>query len=188
MQAQRFAIYFLTAFLTTPALLAGGPKYVAGTTYFDPAVAGQPVHWAGGMVHYYVDRGPLNSQIDNQQATAMVDAAAALWSAVPTAGVALNNAGPLNEDVSSADVIAGNQTFAAPADVTPSATNYPLAIRLTRTAQSPTTSSAPAQAIRPVARTTASSPGSITSAPKPPSPMLPSCSTASAPRTPTSSK
>ena len=128
MQAQRFAIYFLTAFLTTPALLAGGPKYVAGTTYFDPAVAGQPVHWAGGMVHYYVDRGPLNSQIDNQQATAMVDAAAALWSAVPTAGVALNNAGPLNEDVSSADVIAGNQTFAAPADVTPSATNYPLAI------------------------------------------------------------
>src|SRR3954471_2178481 len=26
---------------------AGGPKYVAGSTFFDPAVMGRPVHWAG---------------------------------------------------------------------------------------------------------------------------------------------
>ena len=47
------------------------------------------MHWSGGVVNYYIDQGPLNSQISNQQATAMVDAAAALWSAVPTAGVLL---------------------------------------------------------------------------------------------------
>ena len=73
------------------AVFAGGPKYVAGASYFNPAVVGQPVHWSGGQVNYYVDQGPLNSQVTNQQATAMVDAGAALWSAVPTAGVKLIN-------------------------------------------------------------------------------------------------
>lgn len=80
------------------------------------------------MVNYYVDQGPLNGQVSNQQATAMVDAAAALWSAVPTAAVALTDAGTLNEDVSASNVIAGNSIFAAPADVTPSAVNYPLGV------------------------------------------------------------
>ncbi|HUN85290.1 MAG TPA: IPT/TIG domain-containing protein [Terracidiphilus sp.] len=110
------------------SLQAGGPKYVAGVTYFNPAVVGQPVHWSGGAVNYYVDQGPLNSQVSNQQATAMVDAAAALWSVVPTAAVALTDAATLNEDVSAANVVAGNSVFAAPADVTPSAVNYPLGV------------------------------------------------------------
>ena len=46
-----------------PALrrVAGGPKYVAGASFFNPAVLGQPVHWANGQVNYYVDQGPLNS-------------------------------------------------------------------------------------------------------------------------------
>jgi hypothetical protein len=34
---------------------AGGPKSVAGTTFFNLAVLGQPIHWAGGQVNYYVD-------------------------------------------------------------------------------------------------------------------------------------
>jgi len=114
-------------------LKAGGPKWVAGSTYFDPGVVGQPVRWAGGLVNYYVDQGPLNSQITNQQATAMVDAAAALWNTVPTAGIVLKNSGALAEDVNSGNAILGsalfgNPTFAAPADVTPSATNLPLAV------------------------------------------------------------
>src|SRR5579862_1553860 len=78
---------FIAGFLVlfTPVMaVAGGPKYVAGNSYFNPAVVGQPLHWAGGVVNYFVDQGPLNSQINNEQATAMVDAAAALWSAVPT--------------------------------------------------------------------------------------------------------
>ena len=34
----------------------------------------------------------------------MVDAAAALWSAVPTAGVTLTDQGPLNEDVNGSNI------------------------------------------------------------------------------------
>ena len=108
--------------------LAGGPKYVAGASYFNPGAVGQPMHWAGGQVNYYVDRGPLNASISNQQAAAMVDAAAALWSAVPTAGVALIDKGPLNEDVSGANIVAAASQITQPADVTPSATNYPLGV------------------------------------------------------------
>lgn len=118
----------LVLFLFPAHGAAGGPKYVAGATFFDPAVMGQPLHWSGGLVNYYVDQGPLNGAIDNQHATAMVDAAAALWSAVPTAAVSLLRAGSLNEDVSGANVVAGNQSLAQPSDVAPSATTYPLAI------------------------------------------------------------
>ena len=128
MQASRFVFCILAIALETPLTFAGGPKYVAGTAYFNPGVVGQPVHWSGGVVNYFVDQGALNSQISNRDATAMVDAAAAMWSAVPTAGVILTDSGSLNEDVNGADVLAGNQVFAVPADVTPAATNYPLAV------------------------------------------------------------
>ena len=115
--------------LAPMAAFAGGPKYVAGTNYFNPGVVGQPVHWAGGQVNYYVDQGPLNGSVTNAQATAMVDAAAALWSAVPTAGVTLANKGTLNEDVSGANAVASVAgQFAQPADLTPSAINYPIAV------------------------------------------------------------
>jgi hypothetical protein len=118
----------LNACLSPQFASAGGPKYVAGATYFNPAVLGQPVHWSGGQVDYYVDQGPLNSTISNQQATAMVDGAAAIWSAVPTAGVTLTNKGALNEDVSGFNIAATNGVITAPADVTPLAANYPLGI------------------------------------------------------------
>jgi hypothetical protein len=118
----------LLAALSTQPAGAGGPKYIAGPTYFNSAVLGQPVHWAGGQVNYYVDQGPLNSTISNQQATAMVDDAASIWSAVPTAGVTLTRKGSLNEDVSGPNIAATNIVITAPADVTPSAANYPLAV------------------------------------------------------------
>jgi hypothetical protein len=113
---------------TPPYLVAGGPKYIAGTSFFDPAVVGQPVHWAGGQLNYFVDLGPLNATATNQQATAMVDAAAALWSGVQTAGVALVNKGSLNEDVNGTNIVAANKTIVAPSDAGPTATNYPLAV------------------------------------------------------------
>ncbi len=128
MEVKRLAAFILVAAFSAPAVVAGGPKYIAGAVYFDPAVAGQPVHWAGGVVSYYVDRGPLNSQITNQRATAMVDAAAAAWNGVSTAGVVLTDVGPLSEDVSGNNLIAGNQVFSQPVDVAPSATNFPLAV------------------------------------------------------------
>ena len=127
--------------LLPAAVRAGGPKYVAGASFFNTGVLGQPIHWAGGQVNYYVDQGPLNSAISNQQATAMVDAAAALWSAVPTAGVALTDRGQLNEDVNGANIVVSGTNFAIaneqisqvgqiaqPADVTPSATGYPVGV------------------------------------------------------------
>jgi hypothetical protein len=123
------------------AALAGGPKYVAGVSFFNPSVVGQPVHWANGQVNYYVDQGPLNSAVTNQQAKAMVDAAAALWSAVPTAGVTLTDKGALLEDVSGANLVVSGTNFTVaneqlsqlgvitqPTDVTPSATGTPLGI------------------------------------------------------------
>jgi len=108
--------------------MAGGPKYVAGSTYFNPAVMGTPVHWPQGTVNYYVDRGPLSATVSNAQATAMVDAAAAIWSNVSTAAVVLADKGPLNEDVSGANIQVSNGYLTAPSDVTASATNYPLAV------------------------------------------------------------
>jgi len=58
----------------------------------------------------------------------MVDAAAALWSAVPTAGVTLTDNGPLNEDVSGSQHRRCDRPNHPAADVTPAATNYPLAV------------------------------------------------------------
>jgi hypothetical protein len=114
---------------------------VAGVSYFNPGVVGQPVHWANGQLNYYVDQGPLNDSVSNQQATAMVDAAAALWSAIPTAGVTLTDMGALNEDVNGDNILVSGAGFTVtneqtsqlgvliePADVTPSATSYPLGI------------------------------------------------------------
>ncbi len=115
--------------LATASARAGGPKYVAGTSFFNSAVLGVPIHWAGGQVNYFVDQGPLNSSVTNRQATAMVDAAAALWNAVPTAGVTLTDMGSLNEDVSGSNTqVNSSGQITAPADVTPSAANYPIGV------------------------------------------------------------
>lgn len=101
---------------------------MAGTTFFDPAAAGLPIRWAGGMVSYWVDQGPLNATIGNDQAVAMVDAAAALWNAVPTAAVSLKRQGWLNEDVSGTNAVAGRMTLTAPSDVAATAVGYSLAV------------------------------------------------------------
>jgi len=115
--------------LCTGTAFAGGSKYVAGATFFNPAALGQPVHWANGQVNYFVDQGPLSAYVTNQQATAMVDTAAALWSAVPTAAVTLTDQGPLNEDVSGSNIqVNSSGQIIAPSDVTPSASNDPVAV------------------------------------------------------------
>jgi hypothetical protein len=116
-------------FAISASAYAGGPKYVAGHTGFNPAALGQPLHWPGGKVSYFVDRGALSATISNEQATALVDAAAAIWNAVPTAGVSLINKGSLNEDVNAANILV-NQSgqIVAPSDVTPSASNDPVAV------------------------------------------------------------
>lgn len=120
------------AVLAAPAfpaiLLAGGPRLVAGTSYFSAGVLGTPIHWANGQVNYFVDLGPLSAAVSNQQAVAMVDAAAALWNAVPSAGISLVDKGSLNEDVNGSNVVPGNNSLQQPADVSPSATQYPVGV------------------------------------------------------------
>ncbi len=69
----------LMPLILVPAFaLAGGPKYIAGTSFFNPAVVGQPIHWSGGQVSCFVDQCPLSAIVSNQQATAMVDASGPL--------------------------------------------------------------------------------------------------------------
>jgi hypothetical protein len=139
--SQRTAAWLLVILLAPAAALAGGPKHVAGVSFSNPAAVGQPIHWANGQVNYYVDQGPLNSAVTNQQAKAMVDAAAAVWSAIPTAGVTLTDQGTLNENVSGANLVVSGIGFTVtneqtsqqgqitqPADVTPGATGTPLGV------------------------------------------------------------
>ncbi|HWG19525.1 MAG TPA: IPT/TIG domain-containing protein [Terracidiphilus sp.] len=121
-------ITILLTLFSSP-LYAAGPRLVAGPSYFNPGVMGQPIHWANGKVNYYVDPGPLSSTIPHAQAVAMVDSAAALWNAVPTAGVALVDTGTLNEDVSGANAIGGvSGNLQQPSDVAASATAYPVGV------------------------------------------------------------
>ncbi len=116
-------------FLLAPCMLfAGGPKYVAGSTYFNSGLMGQPIHWKNGQLNYYVDQGALSGYLNNSQARAMVDAAAADWSAIPTAGITLTDSGELNEDVNGGNIIFTGGAITAPADVTPGATGYPVSV------------------------------------------------------------
>jgi len=126
---RRLAGFALSAWLAVGwEARAGGPKYVAGASYFQAKVLGQPVHWNGGQLRYFVDQGPLNGSISNVQATAMVDAAAGVWSAVATAAVTLTDAGMLKEDVRGANVEVVQGALTAPADVTAQATSFPLGV------------------------------------------------------------
>ncbi len=119
------ALFF--ALIASSAAFAGGPRYVAGVSYFNPAVKGQPLHWANGQLSYFVDQGPLGP-LANSQATAMVDAAAALWSSLPTAAVTLTDQGNLAEDVNGGNIVAGQGVLLQPADVTRDATLTPVAV------------------------------------------------------------
>src|SRR5579875_1931843 len=111
-----------------PAAHAGGPRFVAGSSYFNAAVQGQPVTWNGGQVVYFTDQGILSPQVNQAQANALVAAAAAVWSSVPTAAVSIQRGGSLAEDVSGANVSAGSGGATLPADIQPTATATPVGV------------------------------------------------------------
>jgi hypothetical protein len=120
-------LFAILASLISAPLFASGPKYVAGVSYFNPAVLGQPVIWPNGQVQYFVDQGTLGP-LSNAQAIQMVDSAAAIWSAVPTAAVNLADAGSLSEDLNGINTQTLNGVFTAPSDVTPNSTTTPVAV------------------------------------------------------------
>ena len=63
--------------LMLPLAYAGGPRWVAGTSYFNSSTTGQPVVWKNGVLNYYNDLGDLSTTVTQAQADAMVTEAAA---------------------------------------------------------------------------------------------------------------
>lgn len=121
-------LVLLLQLFAVQAARAGGPRWVAGSSYFDATVKGTPIVWSGGQVTYFTDLGALSSQVSQAQANAMVATAASAWNAVPTAAVLIQSGGSLAEDVSGANVTVGSGGVTLPSDIQSSATNRPVAI------------------------------------------------------------
>ena len=107
---------------------AGGPKYIAGTSYFNSGTAGQPITWAQGQVTYYTDQGDLSPILPNSAANTFVANAFGVWSSVSTAALAATSGGQLAEDVNGSNITVSNGVVTGPADITPSATDKPVGI------------------------------------------------------------
>ena len=111
-----------------PRAVAGGPRWYAGSAYFDPAAMGQPVVWSNGQVTYYTDQGALSPMVSNSQADTMVANAAAVWSGVKTAAVSITRGGSLAEDVNGTNVTDGSTGLVEPADIQSTDTSVPVAV------------------------------------------------------------
>ncbi|MCU1300602.1 MAG: putative lipoprotein [Candidatus Sulfotelmatobacter sp.] len=108
---------------------AGGPKYVAGSTFFNPSTMGQPITWSLGQIKYYTDQGDLSPILPNASANALVANAFSQWTAVTTAALTATNAGQLAEDVNGSNIgVDSNGTVIAPADITSAAVQSPVAM------------------------------------------------------------
>jgi len=115
--------------LTTSPAEAGGPKYVAGVSYFNSNVKGTPVTWAGGLVNYYTDQGNLSQTVSGPAADIMVDQAMRHWTNIPTAAIYANQVAQLAEDVNGNNlVVDSGGVITMPLDVVPTAVGKPLAI------------------------------------------------------------
>lgn len=108
---------------------AGGPKNVAGASYFDSSVTGQPLTWPNGVITYYTDRGDLSPLLPNSAANNFLAGAFSVWTDVPTAALAANSGGYLAEDVSGTNVIVNTDgSISMPADIQPTAIGMPVGI------------------------------------------------------------
>src|SRR3954467_9141844 len=108
---------------------AGGPKCVAGSSYFDGSMTGQPLTWPQGLITYYTDQGDLSAILPNASANSFVAGGFSVWGSGGTAAVSARNAGSLAEDVNGTNVT-GNSggTIAMPADIQTSAVGTPVGI------------------------------------------------------------
>lgn len=107
---------------------AGGPEYVAGSSYFASSTMGQPVTWAQGQVNYYTDQGDLSPILPNAAANNFVANAFSQWTAVSTAALTATAAGQLAEDVNGTNIAVSGGIVTAPADIAPSAITKPVGI------------------------------------------------------------
>ncbi len=108
---------------------AGGPKYVAGISYFNQGTAGTPLTWSQGTVNYYTDQGDLSGILPGASADAFVADAFSQWTSIATAGLSVTHAGQLAEDVNGTNVYRNsNGSITMPADIMPTAVNTPVGI------------------------------------------------------------
>ncbi|HZD48691.1 MAG TPA: IPT/TIG domain-containing protein [Silvibacterium sp.] len=107
---------------------AGGPRWIAGSSYFNTSAQGKPVVWAGGQIAYYFDQGNLSSTVSKYPAEDLAENAISLWSGITTAAVKFTYSGTLAEDVNGTNVTVGPNGITMPADIQPTATNRPLGI------------------------------------------------------------
>ena len=107
---------------------AGGPASVAGVTFFQDGLAGTPITWRDGSVAYYTDQGALSPLLSQSDANALVADAFARWTAVPTAAVAAQRAGQLDEDVNGSNVTYSGGALLMPLDIEETATSKPVAV------------------------------------------------------------
>jgi hypothetical protein len=129
LSAAAFTCLLLILVLTAAKFAdAGGPKYVAGNSYFDPSTKGTPILWAQGRIDYYTDQGALSSFVSHAYGDALVKAAMSTWTQVNTAALFANQAGQLSEDVNGSNVTGGpSGAITMPLDIMPSAINKPVA-------------------------------------------------------------
>jgi len=125
----RLALAAGIVFVFVAILRAGGPKCVAGTSYFDAASTGQPLTWPLGQINYYTDLGSLSPILPNASANSFVASAFAVWNSVPTAALAAVQAGSLAEDVNGTNVtVNADGTITMPLDIQPTATGTPIGV------------------------------------------------------------
>ena len=126
--SNRLVLLALVLIFAAPLAHAGGPRWVAGSGYFNSSAKGQPIVWANGQVTYYTDLGNLSAQVTQAQANTMVATAAAIWSNVKTAAVSIQRGGSLAEDVNGSNVTIGTSGVMLPADIQPTAANRAVAV------------------------------------------------------------
>ena len=107
---------------------AGGPRDIAGISFFDSTTKGVPLPWAGGAISYYTDRGNLSPVLSESSADAFVADSFSRWASISTAAVSAVRAGQLGENVSGANVGVSGGAITLPPDILPSAVNLPVAI------------------------------------------------------------
>jgi len=111
----------LLTFISTNAY-AGGPRYVAGASFFDRTTMGTPIIWSSGQINYYTDQGGLGPALpDSASADAFVAGAFSRWTSIATAAIGATQAGKLDEDVTGASLATAD-------DIAPTATDKPIAI------------------------------------------------------------
>ncbi|HET9307292.1 MAG TPA: Ig-like domain-containing protein [Candidatus Sulfotelmatobacter sp.] len=116
--------------LTLPLLSrAGGPKNVAGSSYFDPGMTGQPLAWPAGAITYYTDQGDISPILPNASANSFVAGAFSQWTSVTSAALASSSGGALAEDVSRANVTVNSDgSISMPVDIQSTAIGTPIGV------------------------------------------------------------